>query len=104
MLQIGLASQPSNHRANWCLGSYGFLAGAEPPISDEEKEALRNLIDPIKASPEAAIQALEPQIPRTVVPPLTSFWPTLVTTAQTHTKMAGNEQIAAEVVQVQKRL
>ncbi|WPJ94194.1 tetratricopeptide repeat protein [Coraliomargarita algicola] len=44
------------------LGSYGFLAGAEPQISDEEKEALRNLIDLIKASPKAAIQALEPQI------------------------------------------
>lgn len=44
------------------LGSYGFLAGAEPPISDEEKESLRNLVDLIKASPNAAIQALEPQI------------------------------------------
>jgi len=44
------------------LGSYGFLAGAEPPINDEEKEALRNLIDLIKANPKAAIQALEPQI------------------------------------------
>lgn len=44
------------------LGSYGFLAGAEPQISNEEKEALRNLIDLIKASPKAAIQALEPQI------------------------------------------
>jgi tetratricopeptide (TPR) repeat protein len=47
---------------NEFLGSYGFLAGAEPPISDEEKESLRNLIDLIKASPSAAIQALEPQI------------------------------------------
>lgn len=47
------------------LGSYGFLAGAEPQISDEEKEALRNLIDLIKASPKAAIQALEPQITNT---------------------------------------
>ena len=47
------------------LGSYGFLAGAEPQISDEEKEALRNLIDLIKASPKAAIQALEPQITKT---------------------------------------
>ncbi|MEO0508250.1 MAG: tetratricopeptide repeat protein [Verrucomicrobiota bacterium] len=44
------------------LGSYGFLAGYEPPISDEEKEALRGLIDLIKASPKAAIQQLEPQI------------------------------------------
>ncbi len=47
---------------NEFLGSYGFLAGAEPQISDEEKESLRNLIDLIKASPKAAIQALEPQI------------------------------------------
>jgi tetratricopeptide (TPR) repeat protein len=47
---------------NEFLGSYGFLAGAEPQITDEEKEALRNLIDLIKASPKAAIQALEPQI------------------------------------------
>jgi len=50
---------------NEFLGSYGFLAGAEPQISDEEKEALRNLIDLIKASPKAAIQALEPQITKT---------------------------------------
>ena len=65
-----LASQPSNSSQLWndptfqkeFLGSYGFLAGAEPPISDEEKEALRNLIGLIKASPEAAIRALEPQI------------------------------------------
>lgn len=47
---------------NEFLGSYGFLAGAEPQISDDEKESLRNLIDLIKASPKAAIQALEPQI------------------------------------------
>jgi tetratricopeptide (TPR) repeat protein len=44
------------------LGSYGFLAGYEPPISDEEKEALRSLIDLIKVSPNAAIKQLEPQI------------------------------------------
>jgi len=44
------------------LGSYGFLAGYEPQISEEEKEALRSLIDLIKASPKAAIQQLEPQI------------------------------------------
>jgi tetratricopeptide (TPR) repeat protein len=50
---------------NEFLGSYGFLAGAEPQITDEEKEALRNLIDLIKASPKAAIQALEPQISKT---------------------------------------
>jgi tetratricopeptide (TPR) repeat protein len=47
---------------NEFLGSYGFLAGAEPQISDEEKEALRALIDLIKASPRAAIAQLEPQI------------------------------------------
>ena len=31
------------------LGSYGFLAGYEPQISDEEKEALRSLIDFLKS-------------------------------------------------------
>jgi len=44
------------------IGSYGFLAGAEPQISDEEKEGLRALVDLIKVSPKAAIQQLEPQI------------------------------------------
>ena len=44
------------------IGSYGFLAGYEPPISDEEKEALRNLVDLIKVNPKVAIQQLEPQI------------------------------------------
>ncbi|MFO8026918.1 MAG: tetratricopeptide repeat protein [Opitutales bacterium] len=44
------------------LGSYGFLAGYEPEISEDEKEALRSLVDLIKASPKAAIQQLEPQI------------------------------------------
>lgn len=43
-------------------GSYGFLAGYEPRISDEEKEALRNLIDLIQASPLIAIQQIEAQI------------------------------------------
>lgn len=43
-------------------GSYGFLAGYEPQISDDEKEALRSLIDLIKASPKVAIQQLQPQI------------------------------------------
>lgn len=47
---------------NEFLGSYGFLAGAEPQISDEEKEALRTLVDLIKVSPAVAIQQLEPQI------------------------------------------
>lgn len=44
------------------VGSYGFLAGYEPPISDEEKEALRSLIDLIKVSPKVAIKQLEPQV------------------------------------------
>ena len=44
------------------LGSYGFLAGYEPQISDEEKGALRSLVDLIKVSPKVAIQQLEPQI------------------------------------------
>ncbi|MGJ8638844.1 MAG: tetratricopeptide repeat protein [Opitutaceae bacterium] len=47
---------------NEFLGSYGFLAGAEPQISEEEKEGLRALVDLIKVSPKAAIQQLEPQI------------------------------------------
>lgn len=65
-----LAAQPDINNQLWSdptfqkefLGSFGFLAGAEPQISAEEKEALRNLIDLIKASPKAAVQALEPQI------------------------------------------
>ncbi|ADE55283.1 tetratricopeptide repeat protein [Coraliomargarita akajimensis] len=44
------------------LGEYGFLAGYEPKISEEEKDALRALIDLIKVSPKAAIEQLEPQI------------------------------------------
>lgn len=44
------------------LGSYGFLAGYEPPISEEEKGALRSLIDLIKVNPQVAIKQLEPQI------------------------------------------
>lgn len=44
------------------VGSYGFLAGYEPGLSDEEKEALRSLIDLIKVRPSVAIQQLEPQI------------------------------------------
>lgn len=43
-------------------GSYGFLAGYEPGISDDETDTLRALIDLIKASPSDAIQELEPQI------------------------------------------
>ncbi len=44
------------------VGSYGFLAGYEPPISDVEKEALRSLVDLIKVNPQVAIRQLEPQI------------------------------------------
>lgn len=44
------------------VGSYGFLAGYEPPISDPEKEALRSLVDLIKVNPQVAIKQLEPQI------------------------------------------
>ncbi len=43
-------------------GSYGFLAGYEPDISDDEKDALRTLIELIKVSPSRAIQQLERQI------------------------------------------
>ena len=44
------------------VGSYGFLAGYEPSITEEEKEALRTLTDLIKASPVAAINELKPQV------------------------------------------
>ena len=37
------------------LGSYGFLAGYEPPISDEEKQTLRSLVDLIKVSPNLSL-------------------------------------------------
>lgn len=43
-------------------GSYGFLAGAEPQVSAEEVEALRDLIDIISVRPKAAIEQLEQQI------------------------------------------
>ena len=43
-------------------GSYGFLAGAEPEISAEEGQALRDLIDIISVRPKAAIKQLEQQI------------------------------------------
>ena len=43
-------------------GSYGFLAGAEPEISAEEIDALRDLIDIINTRPTAAITQLEQQI------------------------------------------
>ncbi len=43
-------------------GSYGFLAGAEPSVSTEEVEALRNLIDVINVRPKIAIEQLEQQI------------------------------------------
>lgn len=41
------------------VGSYGFLAGYEPTIDDEEKESLRALISLIKSNPNVAIQQLE---------------------------------------------
>ena len=44
------------------VGSYGFLLGYEPKISDEEKAVLRALVDIIKASPKKAIAQLQPQI------------------------------------------
>ena len=44
------------------IGSYGFLAGAEPEISAEEVDALRDLIDIIGVRPKAAIEQLEQQI------------------------------------------
>ena len=47
---------------NSFLGSYGFLAGYEPQISDAEKDSLRALIDLIKDSPKTAIEQLEPQV------------------------------------------
>jgi tetratricopeptide (TPR) repeat protein len=43
-------------------GSYGFLAGAEPEVSAEEVEALRDLIDVINVRPKVAIEQLEQQI------------------------------------------
>ena len=43
-------------------GSYGFLAGAEPDVSAEEVEALRDLIEIISVRPKAAIAQLELQI------------------------------------------
>ncbi len=44
------------------LGSYGFLAGYEPTIADNERETLRNLVEVIESNPAAAIRQLEPQI------------------------------------------
>lgn len=44
------------------IGSYGFLMGYEPKISDEEKAVLRSLVELIKAKPKAAIAQLRPQI------------------------------------------
>lgn len=43
-------------------GSYGFLAGAEPKVSAEEVDALRDLINIINVRPTAAITQLEQQI------------------------------------------
>lgn len=44
------------------IGSYGFLAGAEPDVSPEEIDALRSLIDIINVRPKVAIEQLEQQI------------------------------------------
>ncbi|MDP4611842.1 MAG: tetratricopeptide repeat protein [Opitutales bacterium] len=44
------------------VGSYQFLQGYEPKISDEEKDSLRSLLDLIKSNPVQAAQLLEPQI------------------------------------------
>ena len=44
------------------IGSYAFLIGYEPKISDQEKDVLRSLVDLIKANPQAAITQLRPQI------------------------------------------
>lgn len=44
------------------IGSYAFLVGYEPKISDEEKDVLRTLVDLIKANPKAAIGQLELQL------------------------------------------
>ena len=44
------------------IGSYGFLAGAEPKVSAEEVDALRDLIDVISVRPKTAIEQLEQQI------------------------------------------
>lgn len=44
------------------VGSYQFLQGYEPEISNEEKESLRSLLDLIKSNPVQAAQLLEPQI------------------------------------------
>ncbi|CAI8320877.1 MAG: Beta-barrel assembly-enhancing protease [Opitutia bacterium UBA7350] len=44
------------------VGSYAFLLGYEPKISDAEKEVLRSLVELIKAKPKAAINVLRPQV------------------------------------------
>ncbi len=44
------------------VGSYAFLVGYEPKISDAEKDTLRALIELIKAKPQAAINQLRPQV------------------------------------------
>lgn len=46
---------------NEFLGSYGFLAGAEPPLSSKERAVLRDLINLINNQPQEAIQALRPK-------------------------------------------
>jgi len=44
------------------LGSYGFLSGAEPDVSQEEVETLRDLFPVIERNPSVAIDQLEPKI------------------------------------------
>lgn len=44
------------------LGSYGFLAGFEPEISEQERTILRGLIDTMRDNPAGAIRQLEPQL------------------------------------------
>jgi len=43
-------------------GSYRALAEYEPPISNDERLVLRNLIDALKSNPKTAIAELQPQI------------------------------------------
>ncbi|MEZ4217596.1 MAG: tetratricopeptide repeat protein [Myxococcota bacterium] len=44
------------------LGSYGFLSGAEPQPSATELELLREVIEVMKANPQAAAKMLEGQV------------------------------------------
>jgi len=44
------------------LGSYGFLSGAEPEIHATEREVLREVIELMKANPQAAAAVLEQHV------------------------------------------